>query len=481
MTTRRQRITIPDDWTEGEWSCVVVRWPDSPMWRAILRGFLSTPAVGRYWDEETGSVKDAQSTGFEIIGRNIPLVDCEGEAITDEGLEPQKQIVYVGLDAEESDIMGWLCGVNPHAFKIEDGVLYVKDFCGEWNEVGALTSPTEVVPGGVWPEEEPAADYYGCGKASNLINYLLALSDAAWANYDNPTTIEASMRAAVPMATLSRARIYQWVAQIMELDLAGLDETHFNNETANQLARCKAAENVADTAEGTGDERGAVVEAMASAYYNTVGLMTKELWFTYWHFAAETIGDQDCRLILSLGAKDSEADCECPDAGGVEPVYDWDYKYDLQSSQNGWIIVATNGNYVPGSGLNGNTGTGAQGNFEAPDRSGGEYAGTITLVEVQLAASPGTVNETTFGYAGVAYMDDIYGTYVLEAAKPDWEAGSGVYSSGPISRVYTAESGQKVRIALRLEGQASVGFAIRRVRIAGTGEPLVAAPIVSYP
>lgn len=475
--TRRTKTLIPDDWNGEDWRCVVLQWPNSGQWMAVLRALITSPMRGRFWDERTGSIVDTQVTGREIEQANIPLVDCDGEEIPDANEGDGKEIVYIGIERED-EIMGWLCGVNPNAFKIENGVLFVKDFCGEWSEVGEMFSPDEVVDGSVWPDETPPAEYYGCGKAANLIHYLLALSDAAWANYDNPTTIEAAMRAAVPMATLSRARIYQWSAQIMGLDLVTLDWSHFNNETANQLARCKAAENVEDTAEGTGDERGAVVEAMASAYYNTIGIMTKDQWSSYWHFAAETIGDQDCRLILSLGAKDSEADCECPSSGVIIPETTWDYCYDLAAQQQGWYQVATNGTWQQGYGIKAITGTGAQGQFQGPMVSS-PVSGTIEWVEVEFFGAAGEENCETFGYCGLVYVDDVTGVEYLIPSDGKWANGSAKYTFAP-ALSYGANSNQRIRFALRLESQGVIGWRIPRIRIAGTGTPLLEAPTNTY-
>lgn len=64
---------IPQDWDGETWVCWSVEWPDSRDWFALLRGFLTTPKMGRYWDGETGSVVDAQVVGVEIMDRNIVL------------------------------------------------------------------------------------------------------------------------------------------------------------------------------------------------------------------------------------------------------------------------------------------------------------------------------------------------------------------------------------------------------------------------
>lgn len=74
-------IPIPDDWAGTEWACVILEWPDSVQWLGLLRGFVTTPARGRFWDGKTGSITDAQAIGLEIEERN-PVTACS-EIVTE--------------------------------------------------------------------------------------------------------------------------------------------------------------------------------------------------------------------------------------------------------------------------------------------------------------------------------------------------------------------------------------------------------------
>jgi len=65
------RTPIPNDWDGVSWCCSVVEWPDSPLYRAIFVGLLTTPTRGRFWDERTGSILDVQAIGEEIENRNF--------------------------------------------------------------------------------------------------------------------------------------------------------------------------------------------------------------------------------------------------------------------------------------------------------------------------------------------------------------------------------------------------------------------------
>lgn len=50
---------IPSDWG-GEYCLFSVCWPNSPQWLAVLRGVLTIPAEGRFWDESSGTITAAQ-------------------------------------------------------------------------------------------------------------------------------------------------------------------------------------------------------------------------------------------------------------------------------------------------------------------------------------------------------------------------------------------------------------------------------------
>lgn len=48
-------------------------WPDSTQWRIVLRGLMTAPTRGRYWDAKTGNVKSMQTFAEGAIN----LMDCQ--------------------------------------------------------------------------------------------------------------------------------------------------------------------------------------------------------------------------------------------------------------------------------------------------------------------------------------------------------------------------------------------------------------------
>jgi hypothetical protein len=61
---------IPSDW-EGEYCKFAVCWPNSPRWLAVLRGVLTIPASGRFWNEQTGTITEAQEVICETFDYNF--------------------------------------------------------------------------------------------------------------------------------------------------------------------------------------------------------------------------------------------------------------------------------------------------------------------------------------------------------------------------------------------------------------------------
>lgn len=70
------KTPIPDDWDGSSWCEWAICWPDSELYEGLLRGLITSLTRGRYWDEETGEIINAQDVGFQILLKNIPLRGC---------------------------------------------------------------------------------------------------------------------------------------------------------------------------------------------------------------------------------------------------------------------------------------------------------------------------------------------------------------------------------------------------------------------
>lgn len=63
---------IPEDW-DGTFCRFSICWPDSVQWRSLLRGLVTEPARGFFWDEKTGSIRGVLSDFRQTVDQNIEL------------------------------------------------------------------------------------------------------------------------------------------------------------------------------------------------------------------------------------------------------------------------------------------------------------------------------------------------------------------------------------------------------------------------
>jgi len=319
------RVPIPDDWNGEDWACFQINWPDSDKWIGFLIGLLTYATRGRVWDENTGSILDTQRIGWAISDANLPLTDCTGETVLIR-TETIERFTPIGVESE-SDSMGWLCGVNPNAFKIENGALWVKDFCGEWVQIGELLGPGSV-PVTTIPNDDPTIPYSACGKAYSFISNVALLLQAMIDNFQSPGNYESELRAVLPFVSMSRANIYASIPQLYTLG-ALYSWNYILDDNLTQVAICKAAVGMdTTTGEGTEEDLDFAIHSIKSAINEQRSDLNTELIFGIWTRAIQIIGENDSRLLISMGSQDFNADCECPN---YNPAYIWQSQYD-------WVI-----------------------------------------------------------------------------------------------------------------------------------------------
>lgn len=178
------KIPIPQDWNGDEWECIEIQWPRSVLWRALLLGLLSYPMRGRYWDERTGQVTDAQDTGREIWYKNTPLVSCRDAGGGDEDEPPPPfpdqtggSCWVFGSEIGEDDMP---CLSIAENLKIENGILYARNGCCEWVAIGSITTLGEAPPPDLdLGPETPPVDYK-CRKAEEMAQQFVAIAAHGW-------------------------------------------------------------------------------------------------------------------------------------------------------------------------------------------------------------------------------------------------------------------------------------------------------------
>lgn len=317
------KLPIPGDWDGKQWRCVEIQWPDSPYWWALLLGFITTPMRGRFWDEKTGTIASVQAVGQQIYEKNQPWQSCcgddgsidDGDGLADEVI----RYIYAGSGVEsEEDFMGWLCGVNPSAFRIENGVLSVKNFCGEWVEIGPLTSPEDIPPNPI-PIEDPVTPYSQCGKASSLINAAAAVMATAIEYADDEADFYSQVVGAYNAQGVKpgRADVYLLQLDVVAV-LAVLADSTVLNENLIAKFKCKSWVGMdASTPAGTEDEVAWIYSSIRSVCYDeAIDTISAALLWAAWEQVIQAMGTNDRLTLLSKGCQDFTSECDCPD----EPV-----------------------------------------------------------------------------------------------------------------------------------------------------------------
>jgi len=67
------KMPIPADWDGQSFCRYAICWPDSPLWKIILRGLVTEPTRGFFWDEKTGSIIGVLSGIRQTMDYNLDL------------------------------------------------------------------------------------------------------------------------------------------------------------------------------------------------------------------------------------------------------------------------------------------------------------------------------------------------------------------------------------------------------------------------
>lgn len=134
------KLLIPDDWINDDWLCIEVQWPNSPLWVALLNGWLSQMARGRTYDEATGSILAAMEIGKEIWRRNATLTPCCDGGATPPEPSPEQKMIYGGawFGEEDEDMSCGFC------YRYNDAGVMEILVCGEWVPVLVGDSPPPI-------------------------------------------------------------------------------------------------------------------------------------------------------------------------------------------------------------------------------------------------------------------------------------------------------------------------------------------------
>lgn len=151
---------IPDDF-EGEYCCYSVEWPSSPKWLAVLRGVLTMPAQGRFWDKHTGTITQAQEQIKPTFDNNLHLQEVLMTCNS-----PELALI---ADAINNLAMAQCCGSGEFSGRGSGGAGTSRPPLSEVTQAEILADPAEH---GYADEEEFLSDK--CAIANDIIETLKA-------------------------------------------------------------------------------------------------------------------------------------------------------------------------------------------------------------------------------------------------------------------------------------------------------------------
>jgi len=332
---------IPDDWNGQDWECIQIQWPASEKWFSILAGLVWKAQHGRFWDENSGVITDAQQIGWEIVNRNIPFINCQGE-ISDNG---SIQNFLSGFDDCESceDCEMGSCGLPYGAIRwSDDGVLQYL-YCGEWKDVEGPGPIGDTGTGGIddtVPDDAGYGEPTACSLAASLANMVgqiveqgfllcdgIALDDLLgfWFFYND-------INDAFPGIDLAFGDVTNMLAQIVPVEIAGL-AGEAQDPNAVQFLKCAWQSIIPAGAKY-------VDAATYKTMRDTIDATLRQVWpegsyegfgnaiRNVWKFALSSIGDKDVEKITYYAQPAGADNCNCPEPGGVLPP----------PSSNGWYF-----------------------------------------------------------------------------------------------------------------------------------------------
>lgn len=343
--------TIPSD-TGSDMRCVALQWPAGEEYDTLLRSMLYLLTRGRFWAQETGSVKDAQSMGWRVFDANWPLVACDGgtsdNGSSDNGSDFEDILSGLGAAWEEEEMP---CIDISGLLRIENGVLQARNSCCEWVTIGAMDAPVSEYPADVVGGQLPAEqDYSACGRAYAVSDAIFRVVDAVWDNkYTLPWLTIHAVETDAGM-NLTGSGVLSCQAQAVQTDVL-FDTGDVSDVTLREKFVCALAVQFAATGDGLSDSEWDAIKSACTGFSSVLDIFVNNL---YLYVTTLAIGRSRLSAIAQLGAVNDQQDCDCPyEPIPFEPLktgWAWSHYYDFAAQgAQGWEIHE-HGSWVEGEG-----------------------------------------------------------------------------------------------------------------------------------
>lgn len=349
MPTKKRRdagaIPIPDDWNSA-WACLQVQWPDSTLWRAILRGWIDVMSYGWTWDAKTGNLAEAQAVGREIWLRNNPLLECAGDC-------PEPEVVYIpvpcGGGGEEEEEMGQ---VVTDVTKNEIGqiVVWFGPCCSKVLDFAQDGTPQ--LPDDPLNPGDDTLNYSACGKAYAVTEVLFDVVKECHDEIDNlPWQWVSHVEQGVGL-DLNNLGVIITVNQCIIMEGVDYDFDTILSTSEKKWLLCRLVDLM--TADGDAPDDGVFGAAMKLMMnHQGIDVFASNLWSC----AFTALGQENFNNVAMLGATNVDYDCAC-DTSGEElpdtwPDYGWYHRFEFAdyATRPAWLSDGGQGSWQANVGL----------------------------------------------------------------------------------------------------------------------------------
>ena len=338
------KIPIPDDWNGESWECFQVQWPASPKYLALFAGLMSLLQRGRFWDERSGTITEAQKIGGEIFGANWPVTLCSG----DNAQPPETEIMRAicGAMVVEDESMGQVVT----EVRVEDGKLYVEygpccvyefDICCP----SGMPQPED--PNA--PETPEATEWASaCDKAHTLVEAIKTAVSVILNginDFNSPVQIASNVESAIPGIDVADIEFTAAWAAGLNVAAASYDDELMNSDYWQAL-KCAFAPAMTGGPGGVTPDLYAELRSIQKSIgqrYFTIGdypVFSSMQQLPYYAFAS--FGDKDVQKLTSYLSPVAGSDCRCPeetvnDTYEVPSGMDWIEIFDFTQSDGPFV------------------------------------------------------------------------------------------------------------------------------------------------
>lgn len=458
------KVPIPDDW-DGSEVCIKVIWPNSQQYIGILNGLLTQLTRGRFWDEKTGSIKDAQAIAWYFFEKNYPFRLCDGGIITDD--TGNWFPCYSLSDYEDCEDNDMGCVLPPGVIRVnsETGVLQYLT-CEGWRDVESWSGTVITNPPPTDNEVDPV-EGYSCNKSygmavlfATIVGEVVVALNSSAAVYTQRQNVWNVIRSYDAIFGLAASIVEQWNAD------SAIETAVADSNFVAWLA-CIWSGATENTGDLTQDEYNRMVSMLATQYTlnqrNFIATIMAAIGLSRFKWWAQS-------------SYDDTATCTCPgDTSGESPVSTdgwylgvemvsedanvpigepisttWGYSYILNSPTHDVYGVWFKIEYVSG------------GAFASVKRSNDPAPGVTYDVYVNNANSDSLTIGTTYIQCGTSILQQMVESGALTPYHTCLSNSGGDFSTNIAAPIATG--GQSVLETIACSVGGSAGIARIRVR-----------------